>query len=285
MNKIKIAVQKSGRLSENSLDLFKECGIRIPGGSRKLKADAINFPAEFLFLRDDDIPQYVEQGIADIGIIGENEVWEQDKNIEIVQALGFAECRMSLAVPREQNYEDPEFFRDKIIATSYPNILKKYFQEKAIPVKVEQLSGSVEIATGIGLASGIFDIVSSGSTLMQNGLKEVEVVNTSQAVLIKSKNLSDSNQTILEQIIFRIQAVKEGRENRYILLNTPNTSIEAISKLIPGMKAPTILPLPEEGWSSLHSVIRESDFWEIIDRLKNLGAEGILVLPIEKMIL
>ena len=285
MNRIKIAIQKSGRLSEKSLELFSECGIRISGGTRKLKAEALNFPAEFLFLRDDDIPQYVEQGIADIGILGENEVWEQEKDIRVIQPLGFAGCRMSLAVPKEVNYENLSYFKNKKVATSYPNILNKFFKQNNIPVQIERLSGSVEIATGIGLANGIFDIVSSGSTLLQNGLKEVEVVNTSEAVMVANQQLKPEIQKILDQIIFRINAVKEGLENRYILLNTPNESIEAISTLIPGMKAPTILPLPKTGWSSLHSVIRESDFWEVIGQLKELGAEGILVLPIEKMIL
>lgn len=285
MEKLKVALQKSGRLSEKSLQLFKECGIKSSLGLRSLRAEASNFPVEFLFLRDDDIPQYVEQGVADIGIIGQNEVWEQQKNVEIVQLLGFAGCKMSLAVPKTADYQGLAYFRNKRVATSYPNILMNFFREKNIEVTVEKLSGSVEIAPGIGLAEGIFDIVSTGSTLLMNGLKEVEVVTRSEAVLIKTPQLSAAAQEILEQLIFRINAVREGADNRYILLNAPNEALSEICKLLPGMKSPTVLPLVEPGWSSLHSVVKEAEFWKVIDQLKSLGAQGILVFPIEKMII
>ncbi len=282
--KLKIAVQKTGRLSEKSLKLFNECGIKVSTGTRKLRADASNFPVEFLFLRDDDIPYYVEQGVADIGIVGENEIWEQNRDIELIEKLGFANCRMSLAIPRGRDYSGIGYFNNKHVATSYPNILKSFFAEKGISAGIEELSGSVEIATGIGLADGIFDIVSSGSTLLMNGLKEVEVVAKSEAVLIANKYLADKAKELLDQIIFRINAVKNGGENKYILLNAPNEAIEGISKLLPGVNSPTILPLGKSGWSSIHSVIREFEFWEVIDQLRKLGAQGILVVPIEKMI-
>ena len=284
MNTLKIAVQKSGRLSEKSLQLLEECGIKISNGERKLKAVAQNFPVEILFLRDDDIPQYVEQGVADIGILGENEVWEKDKQVNIIEQLGFAGCRMSLAIPKDEVYTDLTYFENKRIATSYPKILNQFFTKNNISVLVEEISGSVEIATSIGLADAVFDIVSTGSTLLMNGLKEVETVTKSEAVLISNKNLSQENQIILDKLLFRIKAVREGKQNKYILLNAPNKSIQEICSVLPGMKSPTILPLVDEGWSSLHSVIQEDDYWQIIEELKNLGAEGILIIPIEKMI-
>ncbi len=285
MEKIKIAIQKSGRLSEKSIDLLTECGIKISNGTRKLKTEARNFPMEILFLRDDDIPQYVEQGVADIGILGENEVWEKDKKVNIIEKLGFGNCRLSLAVPKDENYSDINYFNNKRIATSYPKILSKFFTENGINVEIEELSGSVEIATGIGLADGIFDIVSTGSTLIMNGLKEVETVTKSQAVLISNQNLSDAKKELLEELLFRIKAYKDGQGKKYVLLNAPNEIIPEIIKLLPGMRSPSILPLADEGWSSVHSVINDDDFWEIIDELKRKGAEGILVIPIEKMIL
>ncbi len=284
MSTLKIAVQKSGRLSEKSLQLLEECGIKISNGERKLKAVAQNFPIEILFLRDDDIPQYVEQGVADIGILGENEVWEKDKEVEIIQQLGFAGCRMSLAIPKDEVYTDLNYFEGKRIATSYPKILIDFFAKKNISVFVEEISGSVEIATSIGLADAVFDIVSTGSTLLMNGLKEVATVTKSEAVLISNPNLTPENQAILDKLLFRMQAVREGKQNKYILLNAPNSAIERICSLLPGMKSPTILPLVNKDWSSLHSVIKEDDYWEIIEQLKNLGAEGILIIPIEKMI-
>lgn len=285
MSKLKIAIQKSGRLSEKSLDLIRESGIKISNGQRKLKAESSNFPIEILFLRDDDIPQYVEQGVADIGILGENEVWEKDKKVNIVSKLGFAKCKLSLAIPKEENYTDSTYFSRKRIATSYPTILKKYFKTKGVSVDVEEIGGSVEIATGIGLADAVFDIVSTGSTLLMNGLKEVEIVTNSEAVLISNTKLSQDKIAILNSFLFRINAVKNGKGNKYILLNCPLHSLDKIKKLIPGMKSPTILPLANKEWCSLHSVVKEDEFWEVIDQLKAYGAEGILVVPIEKMIL
>ena len=284
MNTLKIAVQKSGRLSEKSLQLLEECGIKISNGDRKLKAVAQNFPVEILFLRDDDIPQYVEQGVADIGIIGENEVWEKNKEVKIIKQLGFAGCRMSLAIPKDETYTDLSFFEGKRIATSYPKILTDFFTKNNTKVFIEEISGSVEIATSIGLADAIFDIVSTGSTLLMNGLKEVTTITKSEAVLIANPKLSNENQAILDKLLFRINAVQEGKKNKYILLNAPNSAINEICEVLPGIKSPTILPLVNSNWSSLHSVINEDDYWDIIEKLKNLGAEGILIIPIEKMI-
>lgn len=279
-----MAIQKSGRLSEKSLQLLDECGIKISNGERKLKAEANNFPVEILYLRDDDIPQYVEQGVADIGLLGQNEVWEKDRRVTEVEKLGFAGCRLSLAIPKDESYSGIQHFQHKKIATAYPKILKKYFDERGISVTIEEIGGSVEIATGIGLADAVFDIVSTGSTLLMNGLKEVEVVTRSEAVLIKNPLLLPEKQAILDQLLFRIKAVKNASENKYILLNAPNSAIESICKILPGMKSPTILPLAVEGWSSLHSVVKEDAFWDVIDQLKYLGAQGILVVPIEKMV-
>lgn len=285
MNKLKIAIQKSGRLSEKSLELLKECGIKIPDFKSKLKNSATNFPLEILFLRDDDIPKYVEQGIVDIGIIGENEVLEQGKNVDLIRKLGFANCRLSLAIPKEQEFSDLSFFEGKKIATSYPTIVSNYFSQQNISAQIVEISGSVEIAPSIGLADTIADLVSSGSTLLHNGLKEVAEILKSEAVIIASKNLDQDVEIILASFLFRIQAVINSRENKYILLNAPNNSIAQIIEALPGMKSPTVLPLAESGWSSIHSVVRENEFWEIIDELKKYGAEGILVIPIEKMIL
>ena len=284
MEKLRIAIQKSGRLSEKSLNLLADCGIRVNNGG-KLKADAANFPLEVLFLRDDDISQYVEEGVADVGMLGENTVLEKDKNVEVVRQLGFAKCRLSLAVSKEVNYSGTNWFEGKKVATSYPKILGDYFRKKGVNATIEVISGSVEIAPGIGLAEGICDIVSTGSTLLANGLKEVEQVLTSQAVLIANPNLSEEKKALLESIMFRMNAVQKASENKYILLNAPNGKLKEITAVLPGMKSPTILPLAEEGWSSLHSVVKEDEFWEVIDKLKALGAEGILVCPIEKMIL
>ena len=285
MSKLKIAIQKSGRLSENSLRLIQECGIKIPNGGGKLITESTNFPVEILFLRDDDIPQYVEQKVADIGIIGENVLIETRKNLDVIQKLGFSACRLSLAVAKEVDYSDLSYFNGKKVATSYPNILEDYFQENNIKATIEFISGSVEIATGIGLADGICDIVSSGSTLFSNGLKEVEKVLSSQAVLVAAENLDSEKQQIRDKLLFRIRSVQKAKESKYILLNAPNQNLEKIIKILPGMNSPTILPLAQEGWSSLHSVISEDKFWDIIEELKGAGAEGILVVPIEKMIL
>jgi ATP phosphoribosyltransferase len=284
MNKLKIAIQKSGRLSEKSLKLLEECGIKISNTDRKLKSESTNFPVEILFLRDDDIPQYVEQGVSDIGIVGENEVLEKEKNVTIIKKLGFANCTLSLAIPKDEEYTGLNYFQNKRIATKYPRILKKFFDEKGINVYIEEIGGSVEIATSIGLSDAIFDIVSTGSTLLINGLKQVEVVTKSQAVLISNPNLNPEKQAILDKLLFRIEAVKNASENKYILLNAPNSAIDSICKILPGIKSPTILPLAEKGWSSLHSVVKEDEFWDIIDQLKALGAQGILVINIEKMV-
>lgn len=285
MEKLKIAIQKSGRLSEKSAALIQECGIKINNGNRKLIAQASNFPLEILYLRDDDIPQSVEDKVADIGIVGENEVAEKDKDITIVEKLGFSKCKLSLAIPKSVDYQGIEYFNNKVIATSYPVILGKYLQEKGINAEIHMISGSVEIAPGIGLADAIFDIVSSGSTLISNGLREVETVMRSQAVIVGNKNIDEEQKLILENLLFRIHAVQKAQNNKYILLNVPNDKVQDIIGILPGMKSPTVMPLAESGWSSVHSVISESDFWEIIGQLKEKGAQGLLVVPIEKMII
>lgn len=285
MKKLRIAIQKTGRLSENSHKLLEECGIKFSNGVNVLKTSAVNFPVEVLFLRDDDIPQYVEQQVADIGILGENMVLEKNKNVDILEQLGFAHCRLSLAIPREDEFTGPEYLMNRRIATSYPKLLTDYLNENKVYAEIEELSGSVEIAPGIGLADAVCDIVSSGSTLMTNGLKEVATILKSQAVLIANKNLDSESLDILNKLLFRIRAVKNAKENKYILLNAPDSAISEICKILPGMKSPTILPLAEKGWCSLHSVVKEDEFWERINQLKNAGAEGILVIPIEKMIM
>jgi ATP phosphoribosyltransferase len=282
---IRIAVQKSGRLSDDSLSLIKECGIKFYNGTGKLKSTSTNFPIEFLFLRDDDIPGYVSDGVADLGIVGENELVEKDKEVSILKRLGFSKCRLSLAIPKGEHYEDVSYFEGKSLATSYPKILGDYLRSKNINAEIHEISGSVEIAPSIGLAEGICDIVSSGSTLMMNGLKEVEEIFKSEAVLIANKNLSEEKFTIVDKLLFRINAVQKGKSNKYVLLNAPNDSLEKIINLIPGMRSPTILPLAQEGWSSVHSVLSEDQFWENIEELRAAGAEGILVVPIEKMVI
>jgi ATP phosphoribosyltransferase len=284
MSKLKLAIQKNGRLSEKSLELLKTCGIRLSNGDRKLRATAENFPMEVLFLRDDDIPQYVEQGVADIGILGENEVLEKARKVTVLDKLGFAACRLSLAIPKEETYTGVHYFDGKKVATSYPHILSHFFSKEQVNAAIEEIGGSVEIAPGIGLAHGIFDIVSTGSTLMMNGLKEVETVLHSEAVIIATPGMQPEQAMLCAQLRFRIDAVRKASANKYILLNAPDTAIDQISRMIPGMKSPTILPLAREGWSSIHSVVREDVFWEVIGKLKQAGAEGILVVPIEKMI-
>lgn len=285
MEKLKVAVQKSGRLSEKSLELLGECDIKLTQGKRKLIAVSNDFPLEVLFLRDDDIPQYVADGVADIGIVGENEVLEKDKNVIVAKRLGFAKCRLSLAIPQGTGYKGNEWFNGKRIATSYPNILSKYLKDNNLSAEIEEISGSVEIAPSIGLADSIFDIVSSGSTLVSNRLKEVEIVCHSEAVIVSAVTLAESKKKMLDNLIFRIETVQRSKGNKYILLNAPNDKLDKIIEILPGMKSPTIMPLYEEGWSSLHSVVNEKEFWTIIDKLKENGAEGILVIPIEKMIL
>ncbi len=281
---IKIAIQKSGRLSEQSLELVKECGIHFSNAVGKLTTRSSNHPMEFLFLRDDDIPGYVTDGVADIGIVGQNVLLEKQADVKVSQTLGFGKCRLSLAVPKTMEYDSLQHLQDKKIATSYPNILSKFLKEKNIDAHIHQISGSVEIAPGIGLADAICDLVSSGSTLLSNGLKEVETVMRSEAVLISNAQLSADKQHLLDELVFRIKSVRAAKDNKYILLNAPNTSIEKIIDILPGIKSPTIVPLAESGWSSIHSVVNENEFWQIIDQLKQAGAQGILVIPIEKMV-
>jgi len=284
MEKIRIAIQKSGRLSEKSLELLKEAGISLNNGSRKLRSVAQAFPLEVIYLRDDDIPQYVEDGVAHIGIVGENEFAEKECEVDLVERLGYSKCRLSIAIPKSESYQGPEDLNGKRIATSYPVILEKYLGEHGINADVHVLSGSVELAPSIGIAEAIFDIVSSGSTLISNGLKEVETVMKSEAVIIANRNLGAVEKGLLADLLFRIRSVLAASNNKYILLNAPNDRLKEIIDVIPGMKSPTVMPLAEEGWSSVHSVLSEGTFWAVIDQLRELGAQGILVIPIEKMI-
>lgn len=283
--KLKIAIQKSGRLYEDSVKLLKECGIEFNNNLNKLKTDARNFPLEILFLRDDDIPQYVADKVADIGIVGENVVAEKQKDLSIIESLGFGKCQLSIAIPKGKKYGGIKSLQGKRIATSYTNILGGFLRENNVDAEIHEISGSVEIAPGIGLAEAICDLVSSGSTLFTNGLKEVEIVMKSEAVLIANPSLSRSENDILNKLMFRIQAVKKAKNNKYILLNAPNKNLNEIVALIPGMKSPTILPLAQKGWNSIHSVVIEDEFWEVIEKLKAKGAQGILVVPIEKMVI
>lgn len=283
--RLKLAIQKSGRLNEDSMRLLKECGIDISNGVNKLKADASNFPIEVFFLRDDDIPQYVQDGVADIGFVGENVVYEKCKKVEVAYELGFGKCRLSFAVRKGEEYTGPQFLAGKKIATSYPVLVQKYLDEHQVNAEIHEISGSVEIAPGIGLADVVCDLVSSGSTLFMNGLKESETILNSQAVLVKRNNLPDELVTILDRLLFRMESVKKAKKNKYVLMNAPNAQLDKIIAILPGMKSPTIIPLAREGWSSVHTVIAETDFWNLIEQLKSVGAEGILVIPIEKMIL
>ncbi len=282
---LKIAVQKSGRLYEHSLQLLEECGIELNNGNRQLKATSPDFPIEAYFLRDDDIPQYVFDGVADIGIVGENVVFEKSKDVEVMNKLGFGKCRLSIAVPKSMNYKNANDLRGLKIATSYTGLLQKFLDEKNVDAEIHEISGSVEIAPGIGLAEAICDLVSSGSTLFTNGLKEVEVVLKSEAVLIARHDLAPGKKEILSNLLLRIDAVKTAKNNKYIMLNAPNSQLKNIAGILPGMKSPTIVPLAESGWSSVQSVVNENDFWSIIEKLKSFQAEGIIVVPIEKMIL
>ncbi|WP_343690169.1 ATP phosphoribosyltransferase [Chitinophaga sp.] len=283
--KLRIAIQKSGRLHDDSIKLLKECGIDINNGVNKLKTEASNFPLEVFFLRDDDIPQYVEDGVADLGIVGENVVLEKNRPVRTVEKLGFGKCRLSLAVAKSVEYNGVKDMDKLRIATSYPVILEKFLKDHGLTADIHEISGSVEIAPGIGLADAICDLVSSGSTLFMNGLKEVEVILKSEAVLISNDHLTTEQEAILRKLQFRIQAVKKAKNTKYILLNAPNDKLKEIIALLPGMKSPTVLPLAEEGWSSVHSVLNENEFWDIIESLKEAGAQGILVVPIEKMII
>lgn len=285
MTKIKIAIQKSGRLNEDSVKILKDCGISIDNGKDQLKAETRNFPMEVMFLRNGDIPQYLRDGVVDIAIIGENVLIEKGTDITITERLGFSKCKVSLAVPKDFTYNTIKDLDGKRIATSYPNTVLGYLKDKNINVDLHQISGSVEIAPNIGLADAICDIVSSGSTLFKNNLKEVEVMLTSEAVLAVSPKISDENKKLLEKLQFRIQAVLKARNSKYVLLNAPNDQIENIVKILPGMRSPTVLPLAEKNWSSIHTVVEKNKFWEILDALKEAGAEGILVCPIEKMVL
>jgi ATP phosphoribosyltransferase len=280
---LKIAVQKSGRLYEDSIKLLKECGIQLNNGNKQLKTIAENFPLEVFFLRDDDIPQYVFDGVADIGIVGENVFLEKNKEVDINCRLGFGKCKLSIAVPKNMQYQSISDLNGLKIATSYANILQKYLNENKCDAEIHEISGSVEIAPSIGLADAICDLVSSGSTLFTNSLKEVEVILKSEAVLIANKNLSDLNEGYLNKLLLRINAVKTAKNNKYIILNAPNHQLKNISSVLPGMKSPTVTPLAEEGWSSVQSVVNENDFWDVIEKLKQFEAQGILVLPIEKM--
>jgi len=284
MTKIRIAVQKSGRLNEDSLKILKDAGVSIDNGKDQLKATARNFPLEVFYLRNGDIPQYLRDGVVDIAVIGENVLIEKGKDIDIVQRLNFSKCRVSLAVPKSMGYNSVKDFEGKRIATSYPNTVKDYFAQKGVNSDLHIINGSVEIAPNIGLADGICDIVSSGSTLFKNNLKEVEVILKSEAVFSVSPKISSERSIILEKLLFRIKSVLEARHNKYVLLNAPNDKLDAILDLLPGMRSPTVLPLAEEGWSSVHTVIQQDTFWEVIDELKVNGAEGILVCPIEKMV-
>ena len=282
--KLKIAIQKSGRLSEESINLLKKSGIKFNNGFGKLRAEAENFPLEVYFLRDDDIPQYVEDAVADIGIVGENVLAEDGRDVLMLERLGFGKCRLSVAVPKSSDYKSLEDLSNKKIATTYPNILSAFFKRNYVETEIHTISGSVEIAPSIGLADAVCDIVSSGSTLFTNGLKEVETVMNSEAVLIARTDLSADLQRILNKLLFRIRSVKSAKENKYILLNAPNEKLSQIIDLLPGMRSPSVLPLVDTNWSSVHSVINENDFWEVVENLKAAGAEGILVLSIEQMI-
>ena len=285
MSKLKIAVQKSGRLNEDSIQLLKDCGIHIDNGKDQLKASATNFPLEVLYLRNGDIPQYVEDGVSDLAIVGENLLIESQNDVETVRPLGFSKCRLSLAVPKDAEYKDVTFFEGKKIATSYPNSVQSYLDEKGVKAEIHIIKGSVEIAPNIGLAEGICDLVSSGSTLFKNGLKETDIILKSEAVLVRSKKMNEEQLALLDTLLFRLDAVQKGKKSKYVLMNVPNEKVDDVIALLPGMRSPTVLPLAEEGWSSVHSVIEEGKFWEVIDKLKLAGAEGLLIVPIEKMVL
>ena len=282
---LRIAIQSKGRLNEDSMKLLAEAGIKVGTSKRTLLTAAKNFPIEILFLRDDDIPETVADGVADIGIVGLNELKEKNANVNIVRPLGFGGCRLSLAIPKEITYDNPSWFNNKKIATSYPHILQNYLQEQNIQAKIHVITGSVEISPSIGLADAIFDIVSSGSTLISNNLKEVERILESEAVMIATPGLSDEKQDLLNELLFRIEAVKSAEDKKYVLMNAPKDKVNDIVKVLPGIKSPTIMPLAESDWCSIHTVLDETRFWEIIGQIKANGAQGILVLPIEKMIL
>jgi ATP phosphoribosyltransferase len=281
---LRIAVQKSGRLYEDSVQLLKECGIDLRNVKDRLRTVSENFPLEVFFLRDDDIPEYVEDGVADIGIVGQNVLLEKGRKVNTVESLGFGKCRLSIAVPKAFNYVGIKDLEGKRIATSYPSLVRNYLADNQVNASIHEISGSVEIAPGIGLSDAVADLVSSGGTLFMNGLKEVDIILESQAVMVAKPNLTPAQQSILDKLLFRIRAVKKAKKTKYILLNAPNDQLEKIIAILPGMRSPTVLPLAQSGWSSVHSVLSEDEFWDRIEKLKAAGAEGILVVPIEKMI-
>lgn len=282
---LRIAVQSKGRLYEDTMQLLSEAGIKVGSSKRTLLVQASNFPVEILYLRDDDIPQSVATGVADLGIVGENEFVERGEDAQVIRRLGFSKCRLSLAIPKTVEYPGVKWFEGKKIATSYPGILRNFMERNGVQTEIHEITGSVEIAPGIGLADGIFDIVSSGSTLVSNNLREVEVVMKSEALLIGNKEMGGEKLTILDELLFRIEAVKAAEDKKYVLMNVPTEKVADVVSVLPGAKSPTVMPLAQEGWSSVHTVIDEKCFWEIISRLKELGAQGILVIPVEKMIL
>lgn len=282
---MRVGIQKSGRLYDDSVKLLSECGIDLRNVKDRLRTESDDFPLEVFFLRDDDIPQYVEDGVADIGIVGENVLFEKNKQTEAIEKLGFGKCRLSIAIPKSMEYGGVKTLEGKRIATSYPVLVQKYLTDNKVTAEIHEISGSVEIAPGIGLADVVCDLVSSGSTLFMNGLKEVETILQSQSVLIKNKNLNAEQLKLLDKLLFRIRAVKKAKRNKYVLLNAPNESLQKIIAMLPGMKSPTVLPLAESGWSSVHTVLNEDEFWDKIEQLKEAGAQGILVVPIEKMVI
>ena len=282
---LRIAVQSKGRLFDDTMNLLAEADIKVSASKRTLLVQSSNFPLEVLYLRDDDIPQSVASGVADIGVVGENEFIERGEDADVISRLGFSKCRLSLAIPKEIDYRGVNWFNGKKIATSYPNILRKYMKEQGVDCEIHVITGSVEISPGIGLADGIFDIVSSGSTLVSNNLREVEVVMQSEALLIGNKNLSDSKRATLDEMLFRFKAVKDAEDKKYVRMNAPKARLQEIIDVLPGLKSPTIIPLADEEWCSVHTVLDQKQFWEIIGKLKEMGAQGILVTPIEKMIL
>lgn len=283
-NNLRIAVQKSGRLNQDSISLLRKCGIEFDNGRGSLRSSASNFPIEIFFLRDDDIPQYVEDGVADVGIVGQNVILETGCSVDMVEPLGFGKCRLAIALPKRNDYGNPGDLDGTRIATSYPNILNRFLSEHSVKAELHTISGAVEIAPSIGLADAVCDLVSSGSTLFTNGLEEVETVMESEAVLVRRKELEAPKEAVLEKLLFRIRAGKAAKENKYVLLNAPNEKVEKIVSVLPGMRSPSVLPLADSGWSSVHSVIAEGDFWNSVERLKDEGAEGILVLSIDQMI-
>ena len=282
---IRIAIQSKGRLYEDTINLLTEAGIKIPSSKRTLLVESQNFPIEVLYLRDDDIPQSVASGVADLGIVGRNELEERGEDVDIIRPLGFSKCRLSLAIPKAVDYTGLQWFEGRKIATSYPNILRRFMQERGIQSDIHVITGSVEISPGIGLSDAIFDIVSSGGTLVSNNLREVEVVMKSEALLIGYKQMTEEKRHILDELLFRIEAVKNAEDKKYVLMNVPSEHLEEVVSVLPGMRSPTVMPLATPGWNSVHTVVDEKSFWQIISRLKELGAEGILVVPVEKMIL